>query len=392
MRTRPSIVIFDMAVEKLSPAGSCVLTEVIGLAENFDVTVFSNRCDAMNIVGVEWVYIPLPRKPILFRYWLYHLLAPLAYMFWRLSGKRATYVQGTQGQFVGADVVYAHFCHRAYLKGQWRESTVTGIRRLARWLNHSFNAFFERLAINRAKKIVVPSHGLARELSKEYPDVANRIITIANPVDIVRFSRPDDFDRQVFRSQLGVKTGELALSFVALGDFARKGLGLLIAAIARLSDAQRSQLRLIVIGGQPSEIESFRQETVHQGIGDRVVLVGMQGEVRDFLWATDAYVFPSAYEIFSLAILQAAAAGLPVLVSERLYGAEEYIRDGYNGWVVQRTEDGVTNGLERLISDRNKFPHMAAMAVQSVQGYSMEVFQKRWIQVYSSSLALNDVL
>lgn len=75
----------------------------------------------------------------------------------------------------------------------------------------------------------------------------------------------------------------------------------------------------------------------------------MQSEVRSYLWATDAYVFPSAYEIFSLAVLQAAA-GLPVLVSEHLYGAEEFIRDGDNGWVVSRTEEGVTEGLARLIT------------------------------------------
>lgn len=391
MLSRPQIVIFDMAVEKRSPAGSCVLAEVIGLAEHFEVTVFSNRCDAVNIAGVEWINIPLPVKPILFRYWLFHLFAPFAYIIWRLSGKKATYVQGTQGQFIGADIVYAHFCHRAYLKESWRESSVTGIRRLARWLTHTFNAFFEGLAFKRAKRIVVPSLGLGRELSKEYPSVTDRIVIIANPVDIIRFSRHGDFDRQAFRAQLGVSSGEIALSFMALGDFARKGLGLLIAAIARLPEEQRFQLRLIVIGGQSSEIESFKQEAGYQGVGDRVVFVGMQDDVHNYLWATDAYVFPSAYETFSLVIHQAAAAGLPVLVSEGLYGAEDLIHDGDNGWVVSRTEDGVTKGLERLITDRNRLPQMAAKAIQSVQGCSLEIFQERWIQLYSSDLTNVDI-
>jgi glycosyltransferase involved in cell wall biosynthesis len=114
--------------------------------------------------------------------------------------------------------------------------------------------------------------------------------------------------------------------------------------------------------------------------------------VHNYLWATDAYALPSAYETFSLAIFQAAAAGLPVLMSEHLYGAEDLIRDGDNGWVVPRTEEGVTRGLERLISDRNRLPQMAASAVQSVQSYSQEVFQKRWVQLYFSGLAYSDML
>ena len=88
MSARSRIVIFDMAVENRSPAGSCVLAEILGLSKHFDVTVFSNRCDAENVTGVEWVYIPVPHRPILFRYWLYHFFAPLAYTFWRLSGKK----------------------------------------------------------------------------------------------------------------------------------------------------------------------------------------------------------------------------------------------------------------------------------------------------------------
>jgi glycosyltransferase involved in cell wall biosynthesis len=377
-------VVFEMQVEKCSPGGSCVLAEVEGLVENFDVTVFGNSCEIAGIPGLEWVRVPLPRRPLIIRYSLFQLLAPLAFRLWKLSGKPVAYVQTIQGQIVGADVAYAHFCHRAYLKGPWHESSVSGIRRISRWLNHSFNAFFEKRAFARARKIVVPSLGLSRELIREYPGIADRIVTIPNSVDIARFTRHGDFDRQAFRSQLGVGPSEIALSFMALGDFARKGLGLLIAGMSRLSEEQRKQLRLIVIGGQPGEIASFRQEAVRRGVGDRLVFVGMQSEVREYLWATDAYAFPSAYEIFSLAILQAAAAGLPVLVSEYLYGAEEFIRDGDNGWVVTRTEAGVAEGLVRLIGDCDRLPQMAASAVGSVQCYSKEVFQARWAGLYSS--------
>lgn len=387
---KPRIAVVDMNVTRNSPAGSCVLAEVMGLANEFDITVFSDAFDDDGTGRVRWVRIPLPRRPVLFRYLVFHFLAPPRYLLWRLSGNSTVYIQGTQGQFVGADVAYAHFCHRAYLKGAWRESQVTGLRRFARWLNHSFNAIFEKRAFYRAKKIVAPSRGLRRELGKEYPAVADRIVTIANPVDIARFSRPDGFDRQAHRAQLGVSGDEIALSFMALGDFARKGLGLLIAALGQLPEAQRAQLRLIVIGGQQGEIASFSRDAERMGIADRVVFVGMQNEVRDFLWVTDAYVFPSAYETFSLAVYQAAAAGLPVLVSENLYGAEDLVRDGENGWVVSRNTDGVASGLARVIADRERLAQMAACAVESAQSYSQEVFRGRWANLYASGLTSCD--
>jgi hypothetical protein len=188
--SRPRLVVVDMALARRAPAGSCVLEEVRGLAQTFDVTVFSDSCEAAGEPGVTWFRLPVPGRPILLRYVLFHMLLPLRVALWRLAGGRAERVQCTQGQLPGSDVVYAHFCHAAYLKGAWGLSTVSGPRRWARWLNHQWNAWYEARAMRRAKTVVVPSLGLQRELSAEYPEVASRIVRIPNPVDTARFA-PD---------------------------------------------------------------------------------------------------------------------------------------------------------------------------------------------------------
>jgi len=249
-----------------------------------------------------------------------------------------------------------------------------------RALNHRFNAVWEQRAFRRAKLIVVPSQGLARELAAVYPEVADRVVTLANPVDLARFARDPGFDRQALRASIGASAGTTLFAFVALGDFARKGLGLVLDALAELPLRERA--RLLVVGGRPGEIADWRERAEAVGVAGQVVFVGLQPDVRPYLWASDAFVFPSAYEIFSLAILQAAAARLPVIVSEGLYGAEEFVVNGDNGWLVPRTADAVGIALQAAMADADRLAEMGRRAEQSVQRYSQETFVQRWRELY----------
>ena len=384
---RRSLRVFDQMVSAGSPAGSCVLAELAGLSDSFEITVFSSRCEIPESLGVSVVKIPLPRSPIVLRYILFQILAPIYSLLHRKTGSQlGRLVQTTQGQYVGADVAYAHFCHRAYLAGPWKNSTATGLRRLARWTNHQFNAFFERRAFLAARAVVVPSMGLARELAAVYPSVRDRLVTLPNPVDLPRFAPAVGFDRIAFRKELGFNEDNTVFVFFALGDFSRKGLGLILPALANLRGAARARARVLVVGGQAGEIEEFRREGKGLDVSAQVQFVGLQRDVTPYLWASDLLVFPSAYEIFSLSILQAAAAALPVVVSEGLYGAEEFVVDGVNGWVVPRTIAGVEGALNQALANSQRLADMGRAAQESVQKYSQQAFVERWRAVYAKLL------
>lgn len=389
---KSGIVVFDLSVSRTSPAGSCVLAEVEGLREAYPVTVFSDRYDGAGSDSGVHVRIPLPQRPIFLRYWLFQILAPLRYGFWRMKNPRPALIQTTQGQFVWADLAYAHFCHRAYLKGQWKNSSVCGLRRVLRRINHGYNAFTEKRAFRRARRIVVPSLGLKRELSHEYPEIADRIVVISNPVDLERYACPTAFDRNSMRTGLGYDNSQTVFVFVALGDFARKGLGLILPALALLPESVRARARLLVVGGGRGEIEQYLALAKELGLGNITTFVGMQQDVRPYLWASDVLAFPSAYEIFSLAILQAAAAGLPPIVSQGLYGAEEFVEHGVSGWIVPRDVEGVETALREAVEGHvSRLPAMSAAAKLSVQQYSQQTFVARWNALYSQMLESTDM-
>ena len=384
---RPRIAVVDMAVSSGSPAGSCVLAEIQGLARAFDITVFSERFDRRDAPGVEFVRVWAPERPVLLRYLVFHLSMPFQYALWRLSGGRADLVQATQGQWPRATICYAHFCHRGYLLRQWRQNTGRGLRRWARWSVHRFNAACEGLALRRARCIVVPSQGLAREIAQDYPEVAGRLHVLPNPVAISHFARPSGFDREGQRRTLGAHDAGLVLGFMALGDFERKGLALLLHALASLPQAERAALRIVVIGGHASEVADFEALAATLGVAQRVHFVGLQRDVRPYLWACDAFAFPSIYEIFSLAVMQAAAAGLPVLVCDGVYGSEEFVVDGMNGWSIERSTEAVARWLVRALAERDELPRMGRAAATSVAPYALAKFQRRWNVLVGSVLS-----
>lgn len=375
--TTPCIAVFDLSVTRNSPAGSCVLAEVMGLADQFDITVFSDRFDNERPDRVRWVRVPLPQKPVFLRYMVFHLLAPIALRrHIREKGAAPALIQATQAQFIGADICYAHFCHRAYLRHQWKLQNAKGLRRLARWVVHTYNAAAERRAFLRAKQVVVVSLGLQRELLATYPFLEGRVSNIPNPVDVAGYVPLADFDKAAVRGSLGLTAEQRVLCFAALGDFERKGLGIVLSAMA---DIQDTSIRLVVLGGNKGEIAQFKARGSCLGITDRVVFAGFQKDIKPYFWALDLFVFPSLYENFPLVVIQAMAAGLPVVVT-RLHGVEEYAEHGSNAWVVERDPESVRQAILDALQDRDRLRAVGENARRTATRYDRKAFVDAWTQ------------
>jgi glycosyltransferase involved in cell wall biosynthesis len=340
------IAIFDYKIVATNPIGSCHLRLLEDLAQEHQFTVFAAAFDNPWPEKIEWVRIPAPTRPLALLFITYHLLAPVAYLFYRLR-KNAHFdlVQMVESNLAFGDVSYSHFCHTAYLNEHWRETPGRGMRRFLRWLDHRLHAWLENRTYRRASRILVPSRGLGNELVREFPFTSRKVSVLPNAIDVERLEMPADFDRAGARARMGFTGEDTVFVFAALGQFERKGLPLLLEALARLRSAHA---KLIVVGGEPDLIASYRSEVARLGLERDVVFTGMQSDVRPFLWAADAFAFPSNYETFSLVSYEAAAAGLPV-IAPLLNGIEDLVRDGDNGVVIARTIDGVTDGLKSFL-------------------------------------------
>jgi glycosyltransferase involved in cell wall biosynthesis len=384
------IAIFDHKMTRNNPIGSCHLAMLRGLAAEHEFTVFAVEFDNPCPEKIRFVRVPSPMRPIALTFVVYHFMAPLCYLLYRLrGGPRFDLIQALESNIVFADLLYSHFCHRMYLKNHFRKSGAKGLRGWFRWLDHQLHALMEGYTYPRAKQVVTISRGLARELKAAFPYIENKLTVLPNPVRLDRLQMPAEFDRQAFRHSLGIGDQDLVGLFVALGQFERKGLPFVLQALATPG---MQRFKLIVVGGQPDLIAQYSERAAKYQVGDRVIFAGMQSDVRPYFWSVDAFVFPSLYEGFPLVTLEAAAAGLPIVVSH-LYGVEDMLVDGDNGILVETSVDGVRQGLERFLSLPPSARHaMGQRARKAVSVYSEEHFVDAWRAFYLKLRPAEDLM
>jgi glycosyltransferase involved in cell wall biosynthesis len=379
------IALFNYVIAPHSGPGSRDVEVLQELCSEHDFTVFASKLlmpsgsDAIRHIAVPT--IPRPAFP---SFLLYFAGACVSYGRLRLAGRQFDLLHVTDASFPAGDICYAHFCHRGYLKEVWpRVRTRITARTVNNWASHAVRAVIERRLVRRVRVIVVPSEGLGRDFVRIYPGVANKITVIPNTVDLDHFRQPNDFDRRGFRQLMDTDDGHTVFVFVALGHFERKGLPVLLEALAA-DDLEFEPARLWVVGGSPGLVAEYRDRAERLGIADRVRFAGRTDDVRPFLWSANAFILPSHYEAFSAALLEAAAAGLPAIAT-RISGSEEVLQDGVNGFEVDLSVVGIAAGLRRFLQlDADGREAMRRAARESVAPLGPERFISDWRALYAS--------
>jgi glycosyltransferase involved in cell wall biosynthesis len=168
---------------------------------------------------------------------------------------------------------------------------------------------------------------LADRLSRETGFSITRIRTIRNGVDLSRFT---GVDRTGAREVLGL--GGRGLVVVTIGRLVPvKDHMTLLEALAQLH--RRGTAVTAVIAGDGPLKDQLRQQAAALGLGDAVRFLGHRTDVETVLAAADVFVLSSESEGLSNTILEAMAAGLPV-VATSVGGADEIIQDGVTGRLV----------------------------------------------------------
>lgn len=137
------------------------------------------------------------------------------------------------------------------------------------------------------------------------------------------------------------------LSIGRLAD--QKNFPALIAAASQLP-AGAARIRILGDGPQRDHLRALIAE---HGLEETVELVGEVSNVRDYLAQADMFVLSTHYEGMPLAVLEAMAAGLPVVVSA-VSGLHEVVLDGTSGLLVSPDDPtALAEALARLIDDRD---------------------------------------
>jgi glycosyltransferase involved in cell wall biosynthesis len=141
---------------------------------------------------------------------------------------------------------------------------------------------------------------------------------------------------------------------VRLGYFGRlspeKGLRVLLDAMADLT-ASTPAVRLLIAGDGPQRAE-LAAHSARLGLADRVDFLGFRPDARAIMARVDVVVHTPAYEGFGLAVLEAMAAGRPVVVTDAPGGLSEIVSAEENGLVVPTgSPAALADALRRLVHD-----------------------------------------
>lgn len=216
----------------------------------------------------------------------------------------------------------------------------------------------------RLKAVIANSRAGKADIVELYGVDPRKIHVVYNGIDAADF--PLDH-RERFRQELAERyalTNELRILYVGSG-FTRKGVPALIEAAAKL----KVPFRLFVVGkGRTGALE---RRVRRLGLSGRVLFTGPVRDVERFYLGCDLFVFPTLYDPFSNATLEAMACGLPVITS-RFNGVAELIKNGDNGFVLRDPLDA--EEIARCItglSEEALRRDMGRRARLAVQGLTM---------------------
>jgi len=203
-----------------------------------------------------------------------------------------------------------------------------------------------RWAVRRSAALVAVSEATARDLRATLRLPEEEVKVVHNGIPF------RDGNRSSLRNELGLSTNDPLL--VAVGNlYPVKGHAVLLRAMGgllRSGEIANVPWRL-AIAGRGEEEEGLRALAREEGIADRVTLLGFRRDVPDILAAADIFVMPSLSEGLPLALVEAMAAGLPVVVSD-VGGVPEVAVAGREAILVPPGEPApLAEGLARLLRD-----------------------------------------
>ena len=203
------------------------------------------------------------------------------------------------------------------------------------------NAVQARLLARSVDRYIAVSHDIAKRLVQTFHLPTQKIEVIHNAVQSERFRHPVD---PRLREQLTGGT-ELRVCFTAARLDAQKGLDVLLQAATQVSGAR------FVLAGEGPERSRLEQRVATLGLGDRVQFLGHRNDIPELFAACDVFVLPSLYEGSSLAVLEAMAAGRPIVTSA-IGGTDELIVHDASGLLVPPGDaDALALALQRVLAD-----------------------------------------
>jgi glycosyltransferase involved in cell wall biosynthesis len=231
-------------------------------------------------------------------------------------------------------------------------------------VHNRFDVPFQNLTRFASRKVLFCSDAAMRNTGR-LDRVAAKAEILHNVIDVDAWKQGHSI-----RRSLGIGEGDIAIGTVAQ-IVQRKGIDILLET-ARMLLRERKNLVFVIAGPQMETEEEFGRRMLaaaqDPAFGGRVRFLGSRADIPDLMASLDVFFLPTRAEPFGIVILEAMAAGLPVVAS-KIGGIPEILNSPEIGTLVDPlTSEAFANSLQEVLSRPDGGKGMGAKARESLRG------------------------
>lgn len=206
---------------------------------------------------------------------------------------------------------------------------------------------------------------------------------IENGIDLVPFREVDPRRRWALRAEWGVSDDEVLAVSVGRLEPVKNHAGLL-QAVAQIAP-QQPKLRLAIVGSG-RQLKQLRAHVKQLGLEKRVLFLGYRSDIPDCLGAADVFVSASLTEGLPIALLEALAAGLPILTTA-VGGIPKTLGSPPAGILVTPGDIGeLATALAQLVCEPGLRGRLGARAREQSELFSLDACADRYCALYDGLL------
>jgi len=250
----------------------------------------------------------------------------------------------------------------------------------APWSKSWYVAWYEYRVLRRLYKKNQPQHFLAiSESEKKYFEESKgldgKISLLRNAIDVEKFTRPTK------------RLSKDPLSLINVGSFqAKKNQAYLLLVLKHLKANPKVQAHLTCLGDGDLKVP-FLNMSKELGVVPCVTATGNVSNVAQYLWKGEVYVHSAKYEPFGLVLVEAMAAGLPVIALDA-GGNRDIVEDGVNGYLLPKDTNPkvFAEKIMAVWQDKELLASLQKGAIRTAAKYDIGPYCQKLAKLYEAAL------
>lgn len=262
-----------------------------------------------------------------------------------------------------------------------KHNRIRGLERKLLYGSEKLVAAHNRLFTNRCSLVLAPTLSMKQYLEEQGTTTNVEIV----PTGLLE----EDFEyepgkAEQLRKQYLKGKKYLFCTVSRLGK--EKNIPFLLEGLAKFKENKGDCFRFLLIG-DGNEKEELKEEAVRLGLEDNVIFCGCieHSVIRNYCRACDLFLFASRSETQGIVLLEAMAAGLPV-VGVKATGTSNVVRDGWNGYLTELDVNAWERKLELILEKESQKEWMAENSIAEAKRYRSRNVSEKVERLYQNIL------